>query len=231
MQGRSPSDDGQLVARSDTADDGGSRLSKKTPLTDPGPLRGRRATSPAGGRGIMRQPSYQRRQTSTGSTPCSNLAPIGAPQPAAVPSCTRLVALEGSPGLRPCERRERRERERVRLVGQTPAGRGQGARPRGSRGILGRTGDRGSLLRPARRRLMGLGDKTATARRPELAGQPSARSVIPFVETVLKNSHSGRRPGAPPSPPSLRHSVPEVPFAQRLALPRSLINSARVSDA
>ena len=59
------------------------------------------------------------------------------------------------------------------------------SRVAGSRGILGRTGDRGSLLRPARRRLMGLGDKTATARRPELAGQLSARSVIPFVETVL----------------------------------------------
>ncbi|SPU54737.1 Uncharacterised protein [Brevundimonas vesicularis] len=76
------------------------------------------------------------------------------------------------------------------------------SRVAGSRGILGRTGDRGSLLRPARRRLMGLGDKTATARRPELAGQPTARSVTPFVETVLTNSHSGRRPGTPPSPPN-----------------------------
>ena len=129
----------QVVARSDTPDDGGSFLFKKTSLTDPGPLRGRRATSPASGRGILRLLSYQRRQAPTGSTPCSNLAPIGAPQPAAVPSCTRLVALEGSPGLRPCERRERMERERVRLVGQTPAGRGQGARPRGSRGILDRS--------------------------------------------------------------------------------------------
>ena len=72
----------------------------------------------------------------------------------------------------------------------------------GSRGILGRTRDGVSQTPPTRRRLMGLGDKTATARRPELAGQPTARSVIPFVETVLTNSHSGRRPGAPPSPPS-----------------------------
>ena len=98
------------------------------------------------------------------------------------------------------------------------------SRVAGSRGILGRTGDRGSLLRPARRRLMGLGDKTATARRPELAGQPSARSVIPFVETVLKNSHSGRRPGAPPSPPHFAGPTPRrrSRFPSR-ATPRHLV--------
>ena len=69
---------------------------------------------------------------------------------------------------------------------------------------------------------MGLGDKTATAR-PELAGQPPARSVTPFVETVTLQINSGRRPGAPPSPPStsLRkreadHPCPETRMARAM---------------
>ena len=37
--------------------------------------------------------------------------------------------------------------------------------------------DEVSQTSPARRRLMGLGDKTATTRRPELADKSSARSV------------------------------------------------------
>ena len=88
-----------------------------------------------------------------------------------------------------------------RGAGADRSGNRPGVRSRvaGSRGILGRTGDRGSLLRPARRRLMGLGDKTATARRPELAGQPSARSVTPFVETVISNHTPGEGPALRPA--------------------------------
>ncbi len=69
----------------------------------------------------------------------------------------------------------------------------------GSRGILGRTRDGVSQTPPTCRRLMGLGDKTATARRPELAGQPTARSVIPFVETVISNHTPGEGPALRPA--------------------------------
>ena len=77
---------------------------------------------------------------------------------------------------------------------------------------------------PTRRRLMGLGDKTATARRPELAGQPSARSVIPFVETVISNQTPGEGPALRPAlQTSLRPREgedacpPYLPFARRIA--------------
>ncbi|GAW42031.1 hypothetical protein SH203_02444 [Brevundimonas sp. SH203] len=93
-------------------------------------------------------------------------------------------------------RRERRERERVC---NGPRRRRLMERRRRVEGDTRPHSGRSSQGPPTRRRLMGLGDKTATARRPELAGQPSARSVNTFVETVLTNSHSGRRPGAPPA--------------------------------
>ena len=88
-----------------------------------------------------------------------------------------------------------------RGAGADRSGNRPGVRSRvaGSRGILGRTGDRGSLLRPARRRLMGLGDKTATARRPELAGQPPARSVNPSSKRYLQTHTPGEGPALRPA--------------------------------
>ena len=52
---------------------------------------------------------------------------------------------------------------------------------------------------PTRRRLMGLGDKTATARRPELAGQPSARSVHPSSKRYLNTHTPGEGPALRPA--------------------------------
>ena len=69
----------------------------------------------------------------------------------------------------------------------------------GSRGILGRTRDGVSQTPPTRRRLMGLGDKTATARRPELAGQPTARSVHPSSKRYLQTHTPGEGPALRPA--------------------------------
>ncbi len=52
---------------------------------------------------------------------------------------------------------------------------------------------------PTRRRLMGLGDKTATARRPELAGQPPARSVHPSSKRYLQSHTPGEGPALRPA--------------------------------
>ena len=75
---------------------------------------------------------------------------------------------------------------------------------------------------PTRRRLMGLGDKTATARRPELAGQPSARSVTPFVETVVSNHTPGEGPALRPAlQTSLRSREADNPCPEtRMARPK-----------
>ena len=91
---------------------------------------------------------------------------------------SRPVAPEGSLGLRPCG-------------GGSGWSGGDGETHRAKRRTIGipipeRLEGRGGYsaapgmrfaASPARRRLMGLGDKTATTRRPELAEQSSARSV------------------------------------------------------
>ena len=51
---------------------------------------------------------------------------------------------------------------------------------------------------------MGLGDKTATARRPELAGQPTARSVNPSSKRYLQTHTPGEGPALRPALHHLR---------------------------
>ena len=112
--------------------------------------------------------------------------------------------MEGSLGLRPCGggsgwNGSGSETARADIDSWSGVG--------GSRGILDRTRDGVSQTLPTRRRLMGLGDKTATARRPELAGQPTARSVIPFVETVISSPTPGEGPALRPALHQLRRQI------------------------
>ena len=115
-------------------------------------------------------------------------------------SCTGLVALEGSLGLRPCERRERMEREGFGHVGRTCRRRGS---PRRLEGRGGYSAGPGRMLAasPARRRLMGLGDKTATILRPELAANhPRGASNLRRNGTQpLTLRAKARRPARPPT--------------------------------
>ncbi|MBB3870706.1 hypothetical protein GGR11_000220 [Brevundimonas mediterranea] len=114
---------------------------------------------------------------------------------------SRSRRLEGSLGLRPCgggsgwngsggatpPRRRRHMVRRWRVEGDTRPDSGQG-----------------SQTLPTRRRLMGLGDKTATARRPELAGQPTARGVKPSSKRYSKHKPPGEGPAPRPALHELR---------------------------